>query len=175
METYFVSARTPAGYTLTTPTPGSPSSTSKYTSVSPGFSFLSADYGYLPNVGTTFSIKDRVFKDTVFSTGPGTVSATNGSAAVVGTGTIFNNLNPGDTFQINGNDYTISTITDDTHLTLTTNFAQATERRAALKSFGTFDVSETGIAGVASSSSTAASTSSARRSPLRTARSPSAV
>lgn len=148
VEIYFVNARTPAGYTLTTPTPGSPSTTYKYGSVSPGFAFLSADYGYLPNVGTTFSIKDRVFKDTVFSTGPGTVAATNGSAAIVGTGTIFKNLNPGDTFQINGNNYTIATITDDTHLTLTANFAQATNGALPWKSFGTFDVSEAGIAGV---------------------------
>jgi hypothetical protein len=148
VETYFVVARTPAGYTLTTPTPGSPNTTFKYTSVFGGGSFLSADYGYSPPVGTTFSIKDRIFKDTVFSTGTGTVSATNGSTAVVGTGTVFKNLNIGDSFQIAGVGYTIATITDDTHLTLTTNYAQATGAGKAYKSFGTWDATEAGIAGV---------------------------
>ena len=148
VETYFVQARTPAGYTLTTPTPGSPSNTFKFNSVFGGGSFLSADFGYLPNAGTTFSIKDRIFKDTVFSTGPGTVSATNGSTAVVGAGTNFKNLNIGDSFQIAGVGYTIATITDDTHLTLTTNYAQATGALKAWKSFGTWDNTEAGIANV---------------------------
>ncbi|MBV9070115.1 MAG: hypothetical protein JO093_07655 [Acidobacteria bacterium] len=148
VETYFVVARTPAGYTLTTPTPGSPNVTFKYTSVFGGASFLSADYGYLPPGGTTFSYKDRIFKDTVFSTGPGTVSATNGSNAVVGTGTTFKNNNIGDAFEIAGVGYTIATITDDTHLTLTTNYAQATGAGKAYKSFGTFDNTESGIGGV---------------------------
>ena len=147
-ETYFVQARTPAGYTLTTPTPGSPSNTFKYTSVAGGVSYLSADFGYLPPAGTAFSIKDRVFKDTVFSTGPGTVSATNGATAVVGTGTNFKNLNPGDTFQIAGVNFTIATITDDTHLTLTANYSGVTGAGKAWKSFGTFDNTEAGIPGV---------------------------
>jgi sorbitol-specific phosphotransferase system component IIA len=149
VEIYFVNARTPAGYTLTTPTPASPSTTYKFGSVSPGFAFLSADYGYLPNAGTTFSIKDRVFKDTVFSTGPGTVTATSGSAAVIGTATTtFENLNPGDTFQIAGTNYTILSVTDDTHLTLTTNYAQVTGAGKAYKASGIFDNTESGIAGV---------------------------
>ncbi|MEA2414457.1 MAG: hypothetical protein QOI58_1114, partial [Thermoanaerobaculia bacterium] len=98
--------------------------------------------------GTTFSYKDRIFKDTVFSTGPGTVSATLGSNAVVGTGTTFKNNNVGDAFQIAGTGYTIASITDDTHLTLTTNFAQATAAGLAYKSFATFDNTESGIGGV---------------------------
>jgi len=146
-EVYFVVARTPAGYTLTTP-PGSPNTTYRFGSVFSGASFLSADYGYQPAGGTTFSIKDRIFADTVFSTGPGTVSATLGSPLVVGTGTIFKNLNPGDSFQIAGVGYTILSITDDTHLTLTANYAQATGAGKAYKSFGTFDNTEAGISGV---------------------------
>ena len=147
-ETYFVVARTPAGYTLTTPTPGTPNSTFKYTNVFGGASFLSADYGFLPPGGTTFSYKDRIFKDTVFSTGPGTVSVTNLSNAVVGTGTTFKNNNVGDAFEIAGVGYIIATITDDTHLTLTTNYAQATGAGKAYKSFATFDNTESGIGGV---------------------------
>ncbi len=148
-DVYFVTARTPAGYTLTTPSPGSPNSTTKFVNVFGGLSYLSADYGYLPNAGTTFSIKDRVFRDTSFNTGPGTVSATNGSPAVIGTGTTFKNLNPGDAFKINGNAYTISSITDDTHLTLTANFAQVTAAGLPYTSFGTFDsTTESGIGGV---------------------------
>ncbi|HEV7425531.1 MAG TPA: C25 family cysteine peptidase [Thermoanaerobaculia bacterium] len=147
-DTYFVVARTPTGYTLTTPTPGSPNTTFKYTNVYGGGSFLSADYGYQPPGGTTFSYKDRIFKDTVFSTGPGTVSATAGSNAVIGTGTTFKNNNIGDSFQIAGVGYTIASITDDTHLTLTTNYAQATGALKAYKSFATFDNTESGIGGV---------------------------
>jgi len=148
VETYFVTARTPAGYTLTTPTPGSPSSTTKFTQVYGGGSFLAADYGYLPPAGTTFSIKDRIFKDTNFSTGPGTVAATNGATAVVGTGATFKNLNPGDSFQIAGVGFTVASVTDDTHLTLTSNYTGATGAGKAYKSFGTFDNTESGIANV---------------------------
>ena len=55
------------------------------------------------------------------TTGPGTVAVTNGSAAVVGNGTTFTkNLVVGQPITINSVVYTISSITDDTHLTLTT-------------------------------------------------------
>jgi uncharacterized repeat protein (TIGR01451 family) len=59
--------------------------------------------------------------------GPGTVAVTNGSNAVVGTGTTFTNyFVVGDRITIAGVGYTIQSITDNTHLTLTTNYLGAT-------------------------------------------------
>jgi len=64
---------------------------------------------------------------TTATTGPGTVFATNGSAAVVGTGTSFTTaLVAGQPITINGVGYTIASIADDTHLTLTANYLGAT-------------------------------------------------
>lgn len=48
----------------------------------------------------------------------GTISVTNGSAAVVGLGTTFTNLNPGDYIRIGTKFFPILSITDDTNLTL---------------------------------------------------------
>lgn len=59
-------------------------------------------------------------------TGSGTVAATNGSVAVVGTGTAFAAVNAGDAIKINGVAYTVLGVTDPTHLTLTTNYAGVT-------------------------------------------------
>lgn len=61
----------------------------------------------------------------------GTVAATNGSAAVVGTGTSFTTaLAVGQQVQFAGDTtgrvYTVSTIADDTHLTLAANYAGST-------------------------------------------------
>ncbi|MBI5848187.1 MAG: DUF11 domain-containing protein [Nitrospirae bacterium] len=60
--------------------------------------------------------------------GPGTVSVTNGSPAVVGTGTTFTGglIGTGDSITILGVTYTILSVTDATHLTLTTNYAGTT-------------------------------------------------
>lgn len=59
--------------------------------------------------------------------GAGTVSATNGSAAVVGTSTAFlTDLVVGEDILITNSIYNISAIADNTHLTLTGNFAQST-------------------------------------------------
>lgn len=48
----------------------------------------------------------------------GTVSIANNSTAIVGTGTTFTNLSPGNFISLGTNFYTIASITDDTHLTL---------------------------------------------------------
>lgn len=69
----------------------------------------------------------------------GTLGATNGSAAVVGVGTSFTSqLNEGSAIRIEVTpgsgtyvDYTVSSITDNTHLTLTTNFTGATNTSLA--------------------------------------------
>ena len=53
--------------------------------------------------------------DTLVS-GAGTVAATNGSTAMVGTGTTFTNLQNGDSISIAGVTYTVNTVTDNTHL-----------------------------------------------------------
>lgn len=64
----------------------------------------------------------------------GTVAVTNGSAAVVGTGTLFAaNVTAGDLFTVQGSSvpYVVGSITDDTHLTLTANYAGADDAAAA--------------------------------------------
>lgn len=48
----------------------------------------------------------------------GTISVTNLSKTIIGTGTAFTNLNPGDSILIGTNYYKIASITDDTHLDL---------------------------------------------------------
>lgn len=58
----------------------------------------------------------------------GTISVTNGSANVVGTGTLFTlDYKVGNRISIKGVIYTIATITDDTHMTLTRNYAGTTD------------------------------------------------
>lgn len=60
----------------------------------------------------------------------GTVNVTNGSAVVVGVGTEFlTNVDEGDIFTKvdSGVTYTVGSVTDDTHLVLTGNYAGATE------------------------------------------------
>ena len=54
----------------------------------------------------------------------GTIAVTNNSNAVVGTSTYWAtaNINPGDIMKINGVDYEVHSVTDDTHLTLATNY-----------------------------------------------------
>lgn len=56
----------------------------------------------------------------------GTVSMTNGSPAILGIGTTFVITMAGKPISINGVAYTILSWTDATHMTLTTNFAEAT-------------------------------------------------
>ena len=58
----------------------------------------------------------------------GTIAVTKGSAAVVGTNTYWNTagLNPGDIVKIAGVDYELASVTDNTHLTLASNYAGAT-------------------------------------------------
>jgi len=57
----------------------------------------------------------------------GTISVTNGSAAVTGTGTAFTTeLATGSIISISGVTYTVATITNDTTLTLTANYSGAT-------------------------------------------------
>jgi uncharacterized repeat protein (TIGR01451 family) len=59
--------------------------------------------------------------------GPGTVAATLNSTAVVGTGTSFTtSLVAGQPISVGGVGYTILSITDNTHLTLTANYTGAT-------------------------------------------------
>ena len=56
----------------------------------------------------------------------GTVSATYGSTAVVGTGTAWTTAMNGGPLVINDYPYTVATVTDATHLTLAGNFTQST-------------------------------------------------
>jgi hypothetical protein len=63
----------------------------------------------------------------VNANGTGTIFITNGTPTVNGVGTLFNSLfNVGDNIIINGNVYTILSITSNTLLTLTSNYTQTT-------------------------------------------------
>lgn len=65
----------------------------------------------------------------------GTVAITTGSPSVVGTGTNFTSLEVGDKVHIDGNDYIVDAIADDTNLTLASN-ALTTDASATLGSDG---------------------------------------
>lgn len=65
----------------------------------------------------------------------GTVSATNGSAIVTGSGTLWSNLN-NTNIDIDGNNYEILSIDSDTQITLFTNFAEATDSGLTYNLFG---------------------------------------
>jgi hypothetical protein len=56
----------------------------------------------------------------------GTLSATNGVLAIVGTGTVWTSDMDGETIAINGVPYAIGIVTDNTHMTLATNFLGTT-------------------------------------------------
>jgi hypothetical protein len=56
----------------------------------------------------------------------GTLSATNGALAIVGTGTVWTSDMDGETIAINGVPYAIGIVTDNTHMTLATNFLGTT-------------------------------------------------
>jgi hypothetical protein len=66
--------------------------------------------------GTSHSVKCDSNPATI-QTG-GTIAVTNGSAAVVGTGTSFTNLSPGDFISVSDIFLPITSITDDTHLNI---------------------------------------------------------
>lgn len=69
------------------------------------------------------------------SSGTGTVAVTNGSANVVGTSSLFTTeFAVGDIFIVNsdGTAYIVDTITDDTHLSLTSNYSGTTSSGEAI-------------------------------------------
>lgn len=74
-----------------------------------------------PTVAPVYSLTTN---DPPYNTG--TVSMTNGSAAILGIGTTFTAGMAGKSISINGVAYTILSFTDATHMTLTANFAEAT-------------------------------------------------
>lgn len=72
-----------------------------------------------PVVDRNHSVQSDLFHRV--SAGPGTIQITNASKNVVGTGTTFTNLLEGWKIKVGAQTLTIGTITDDTHLTVTTN------------------------------------------------------
>jgi len=78
-----------------------------------------------PTAAPTYSLATN---DPPYNTG--TVSMTQGSAAVLGIGTTFTAGMVGKHISINGVDYTILSFTDGTHITLTENFKEATNSYA---------------------------------------------
>jgi hypothetical protein len=86
--------------------------------------------------GTTNASTTMQLAPSVLFTSAGTVSVTNASAAVVGTSTTFTtSLVVGQNVQIGnqlGTNYTVATITDNTHLTLTANFGGSTNASTTL-------------------------------------------
>ncbi|MBJ6749625.1 CFI-box-CTERM domain-containing protein [Geomonas anaerohicana] len=91
--------------------------------------------GVVVNAPANFPITEHVaisLAGTVAVTGSYTAPVTNGTVAidptspkaVVGAGTTFTGrINPGDVFMIAGVAYSVASVTDDTNLTLTTNYA----------------------------------------------------
>ena len=57
-----------------------------------------------------------------FATGSGTVTATNGSTTIIGTGTVFTSLAAGDPIVIAGVSYAIQSVTSNTQLTLAASY-----------------------------------------------------
>ncbi len=76
----------------------------------------------------------------------GTISVTNGSASVVGTGTVFTGM-AGKMLRVNGTNefYKVLSVTDATHLTLATNYTGTTNASANYKIFVGW--SDRGVAG----------------------------
>jgi len=79
----------------------------------------------------TYSFQKRVpdYGETDYSTG--TVSVTNGSTAVTGSGTTFTSDMVGRYIKVNKYWYKISSVTDNTHLTLLTEYGESTESGAS--------------------------------------------
>lgn len=68
------------------------------------------------------------YLDMVATYSTGTLTATNGSTALVGSGTLWDttdNALAGDRFIVEGVDYEVATVTDDTNIVLNTNFVGA--------------------------------------------------
>ncbi|MHA1470222.1 MAG: hypothetical protein ACTSSP_06625, partial [Candidatus Asgardarchaeia archaeon] len=79
-------------------------------------------------IGTASPTANLDVKGNLTTALTGTVAVTNASADVVGTTTAFTTeLNTGDAIKIKSEIFTVSTITDDTHLALDSNYAGSTE------------------------------------------------
>jgi hypothetical protein len=74
--------------------------------------------------GTSFSVTCDSNPSSIQTAG--TIALTNNSAAVVGTGTSFTNLSPGDFISVGATFMQISSVTDDHNLTLVANYQGAT-------------------------------------------------
>jgi hypothetical protein len=102
--------------------------------------FLSTDGGYLNQDGTPSSSPNNFpITEHVSSTRSGTISVTglytapvntgtisialNAPTQVLGTGTTFSKIQPGYVIIIQGNRYSVASVADDTHLTLSSNFS----------------------------------------------------
>jgi hypothetical protein len=91
--------------------------------------------------GGSCTITVAVTASTLTGNLTGTIAVTNGSTAITGTGTLFSTeLAVGRTIYINGARYMVANITDNTHLTLTNSFAEATASGITVPS-GDFNIS----------------------------------
>lgn len=78
----------------------------------------------------------------------GTITAVKGSKEIIGDKTYWNSagLNPGDIVKINGTDYELESVTDDTHLTLAEAYAGESvsgEKYAIVRNFTSTPMSRT--------------------------------
>jgi uncharacterized repeat protein (TIGR01451 family) len=147
--TYVVSVPAQTGYNYiagTRPdTDGATAGIQLAANVAGGANVLTRDFGF--QAATPRSVTGKVWNDTnqnggitagengfsgvtvdVLSVvaGAGTISATNGSNTITGTGTNFTVLNPGDPILINGVAYVVQNVASNTSLTLTKLYTGAT-------------------------------------------------
>lgn len=103
------------------------------------------------------------------SVGAGTVSATNGSTTLVGSGTTFTNLNVGDKIEFSGvgGTYYVATIANTTHLTTTSALPDITANTVT-RAFKTGDIIDLTGKGTSGSDIAVTSTSSSLSFDLKT-------
>ncbi|ACH38570.1 lipoprotein, putative [Citrifermentans bemidjiense Bem] len=82
-----------------------------------------SNFAITEHVGTSFNGTVGVTGSSTFPVSNGTVSIAVGSpTAVVGAGTTFTSITPGDVIVIQGVSYSVAAVADNTHLTLTTPY-----------------------------------------------------
>ncbi|WP_085812180.1 CFI-box-CTERM domain-containing protein [Geoanaerobacter pelophilus] len=82
-----------------------------------------SNFAITEHVGTSFGGTVSVTGSSTFPVSNGTVSIAVGTpTAVVGAGTTFTSITPGDVIVINGVSYSVAAVADNTHLTLTTPY-----------------------------------------------------
>ncbi len=99
------------------------SAAGKYLNKSGVVTLTPSNFAITEHVGTSFGGTVSVTGSSTFPVSSGTVSIAVGTpTAVVGAGTTFTSITPGDVIVINGVSYSVAAVADNTHLTLTTPY-----------------------------------------------------